>query len=68
MGPELSYYSQKHTEILAKGIVRYSLKNDMENNSVIQTVTVTVRKFRNFQMAAHSFLYCNAISIVKNPE
>ena len=30
--------------------------NDMENNNVTQTVTVTMRNFRKFQMATHSFL------------
>ena len=55
-------------KILAKGIERYALKNDIENNSVTQTVTVTVRKYRKFQIATPSFLYWNEISIVKNPK
>ena len=48
--------------------MRYALKNDMENNSVAQTVTVTVRKFKKFQMATPIFLHWNVISIVKNPK
>ena len=42
--------------------------NDMENNIVTQTVTVTVRIFRKFQVATPSFLHWNVISTVKIPK
>ena len=68
MSPELSCHSLKLNEILAQDIVRYALKNDMESNSVTQTITVTEKKFRKFQMATPSYLYWNVISTVKNPK
>ena len=57
LGNELSYDSQKLNEILAYNIVRYALKNYMEDNSVTQTVKITVRKFQKFEAATQSFLH-----------
>ncbi|GBL87873.1 hypothetical protein AVEN_192049-1 [Araneus ventricosus] len=41
-------------------------KNNVQNKSPALTVTVTVTKFRNFQMATPTFFYGSVILIEKN--
>ncbi|GBN90381.1 hypothetical protein AVEN_235143-1 [Araneus ventricosus] len=55
IGSWRSYRSWKRKEFLGEGILRYALKNDVKKDSSALTVTVTVTKFRKFQMATPTF-------------